>query len=753
MPRNQPATAAVIFNAVVNTVSFQATDTGYAILRCSDVLYGDVTVKGRFPPLAKGIRVVGTGDFKEHPKYGKELIVVEGRIEKPQDTDGIVKYLSSGIIDGCGIETAKKLVAAFGIDTLRVIRDEPHRMRDIEGVGDARAAAIADSSKKSQHIEQIMAWLMTYGCSTGLAFRIYEKYGDSAIDKLTSSPWALSDDVLGIGFKTADQIAARMGLGGTNPMRIQAGVNHCMRLVERAGHSAVPESKLLAELGNILRINSTDVFVDAMEAMIAGKELNRYGRKTPEPDDPHKRVVVLQRPRASGAEARIANRLTRIMRHPAVWPVASTLATIPSALEQTKFPADESQVEAIHNAMRSKVSILVGGPGSGKTSTCKAIIATLALSQPGIRIVGCAPTGAAADRITAQTGLKAMTIHRLVHAGRANQRTQRNPIDADFIIVDEMSLQSTVTMAMLLEAVPDYCGLLLVGDPDQLGSVGYGSVLADLIKSGLIPTAQLRKPHRQAEGSAIITNAYAIKEGRLKDIAAGADFQLFSTPDSSGLRDTIVALALHEMRTRGFQPKDIQVLTAGHRGPSGTIELNKLMQKTFNPTPSAFLSFGDTRFGVGDRVMVNENDNGLDVFNGQIGYVLAVLDENLIVDIRGEAKTFTRAHLPILQLAYCLTVHKCQGGEFPCVILAVDLAHYNLLDRNWLYTGVTRAKAHIALVAVPKAIGTAVRNVNPRKRVTLLVDRLQYASVNDPGPIPAAAQREASTSSSPSIRP
>ena len=707
----------------VESVVFNAPDTGFSILRVLDDVLGKINVTGNFPPVTKGCIVEGLGSKKKHPKYGEQISMVAPRVRQPVSTEGIFTYLQSDIFSGIGPKTAKLLVDAFGTETLKVLRTSQERVARVEGIGSKRAQIICEQAQSGVHIEAIMTWLYDNGCGSANAVKIHKAYGSESIKILTANPWVLADEIHGIGFDTADKIAQKLGLGGANPDRVSAGISYTLKEVEKNGHTAVSLEGLTTAVGKLLAIDAGNPQISASLDHLVEKNRASVVTKLDQ-------TIWVQSRLMHVMESKLADALLRLdASNHMPWKMEAAVSLISKIAAAQKFDPSPDQYQALKTIVSSRITLLIGGPGSGKTTTTNIAVKSLLAANQRLRVMGCAPTGKAASRISEQTGLAAVTVHRLIGWGSGGQPqyNRNNPLPVDFLLVDETSMLDTVTAARLLEALPAHACILLVGDTDQLPSVGSGSILADFIRSGLIKVARLTTIHRQAAGSSIIQNAYAVRDGRIKDIAAGNDFGIIECENSSLLANEISAIIKDDCAALGFAPNQIQVITGGHRAETGTKDLNNRLQKILNPDGERFakLKFGDTTFLVGDKVIITKNNYDLGLFNGQMGFIDAIYDDGTVTaTIEGDQVRLNRQDMAIVALAYALTVHKCQGSEFPCVILIVDTAHFTLLDRHWLYTGLTRAKKYCFIAAVPRAVGIAVRNVAPRKRNTLLVDKL-----------------------------
>lgn len=708
------------FQGNIERIVFRADDTGYTILRLKDHNHGLITACGQFPPVAEGLTVRGQGNWTTHPKFGSQLAVTETAVDQPQTGEGIIKYLSSGLIEGIGPTMAERLYAAFGDKTLEVVRNHPKKLAQVDGIGPKRAEALSKSAAEAAEIEQIMTWLLSHKISNGIAFRIYKNYGDKAIQTLKENPWVLADDLFGVGFITADTIAHKLGLRGSHPNRLEAGLKYSISQAERNGHTGEFRANLIIMAQELLRINTPGDLEAAMDKLLKTPDYISSSRGAD--DDFIQRTVVAR------VETGLARSLVRIAGRPVPWSYEKAKALIPVMEGKMGIDLSDDQRRAIEQLLRSRVGVLVGKPGCGKSTIVRVIMGVMKCLNPHISIRLAAPTGKAAQRLAESTGCEASTMHRLLKWGpEGPQHDDHNPLEGDSFKIDEVSMVDTMLAYKFVKALPKDSMLLLVGDQYQLPSVGAGRVLADIQDSGRITVARLEHIHRQAAGSAIISNAHAIHEGKLAEIRQGADFTIHRGKDSSELLSALEYVVLKELPAKGFKPEDIQILTGGHRSVVGTRELNLHMQRLLNGHPAKTLKFGDVTYGTNDRILITRNNYELGVFNGQTGIIKDIYGMTIVADIEGQEKDITRSDLRDIQLAYAITVHKSQGAQWPAVVMIVDTAHYTLLERNWLYTGITRAQQHCTLITTDKAIRRAVINVSSRERLTRLRDELILA--------------------------
>ncbi|HPL30304.1 MAG TPA: ATP-dependent RecD-like DNA helicase, partial [Anaerolineae bacterium] len=669
--------------------------------------------------------------------YGRQFEVRAFSVSLPATIEGIRKYLGSGLIKGIGPVNASRIVDAFGLATLDVIESDPGRLRQVPGVGPKRAELIRKGWEEQRSIKEIMIFLQGQGIGTGLAVRIFKCYGNQALEVVQHDPYRLAQDVHGIGFKTADKVAHALGMPADSPQRIQAGLQHVLGTFCDEGHCFASQPQLIARAAELLEVPAPACQAQ-LAALIAREALIAENDAVYLPAFHQAEVSVARKLRLLQSAAR--DRLAQF--RGIDWTRAFAWLQQQSALTLV-----QPQMDAVRMALSEKVSILTGGPGTGKSTIVGSLIALLAAKQGSVLLA--APTGRAAKRLSETSGLEARTIHRLLEynpgATKAFVRDRDNPLDADLIIVDEASMIDILLMNHLLRAVEAGSHLLLVGDVDQLPSVGPGNVLRDLIASEVIPVTRLTTIFRQAAGSAIVANAHRINRGEAPLTSREIhDFYMFREPDPARAADLVIDLVARRIPGKfGLDRQEgIQVLSPMHRGAAGVGELNRRLQERLNPpAPSKpEVAHGARTFRLGDRVMQVRNNYDKKVFNGDLGRVAAVdlEDKTLAVDFDSERVEYEFLQLDELAHAYAASVHKAQGCEFPAVVIPLLNQHYLLLQRNLLYTGVTRARQLVVLVGSPKAVAMAVRNDRIAKRNTRLAQRMREAA-----PEPAQARYRA----------
>ncbi|SKA86791.1 exodeoxyribonuclease V alpha subunit [Prosthecobacter debontii] len=709
---------------LVERVVYHTEDTGYCILKV--IPQGrreSVSLLGKAPRVVAGEQFEATGRWETTRDYGSQFKAENLKLTRPDSSEGIEKYLGSGLIEGIGPAYAKRLVKKFGRSIFEIIENESAKLEDVEGIGRKRRQEIRDSWIKQKSVHNIMLFLHQHGISSSRALRIHKTYGDEALSVLTSNPYRLAQDIHGIGFKTADSIAHQMGVAHDAPTRIRAGIRHVLETAASSGHCCLPEPQTIEQTLQLLGCADTLVHAQ-IEALIESDEVERHTLQG-------HHVLYLSYLRA--AEQSIATSIHHLCAFPASYPPMDPDAMVTWAAQETGKPLAESQQRAVKEALKSRCLIITGGPGVGKTTILRTILAIL--GKLDVKRVLAAPTGRAAKRLNESTGLDAKTLHRLLEYQGQGQwgRHRGKPLTGDLFVVDECSMLDAPLMAQFLSALPEGAHLLLVGDADQLPSVGPGMVLYDLIRSGKVPCVKLTEIFRQAATSRIITSAHEINRGRVPDLKPqrDGDFFFLETRSPEETRDLIVQLAQQRLPTRyGFNPiLDIQVLTAMNRHLLGTKSLNEALQSALNPAHEMKyeLERFQNKFRVGDKVIQTNNNYDKEVFNGDIGHIVTIETEPLKVSVRFEGDRLVEyepGELDELQLAYALTIHKSQGSEFPCVIIPVSTQHYVLLERSLIYTAVTRAKKLVVLVGDPRALSLAISKQESRKRWTGLCELL-----------------------------
>jgi exodeoxyribonuclease V alpha subunit len=713
-------------SGAIERVTFHSEESGFCVLRVKVQGNRDlVTVVGSAASVTPGEYIEALGHWVNDREHGLQLKADFLKVVPPSTLEGIEKYLGSGMVKSIGPHFAKKLVQAFGEAVFEVIEDTPERLESLEGIGQKRREKIVSAWAEQKAIREIMVFLQSHGVGTSRAVRIYRAYGDEAIARVTENPYRLALDIWGIGFKTADTIAQKLGIPRDSLLRAQAGVRHALQVWSEQGHCAAPREKLVDMAAQLLDIPEATI-----EAAI-GAELDAENL-TGEPTEAGEWLYLAPMYRA---ETGCANHVRRLLDGGPPWGRIDADKAVPWVEGKTGLTLSESQRAAVALVLKSKVSIITGGPGVGKTTLVNSILRVLRAKKTNVLL--CAPTGRAAKRMTETTGIEAKTVHRLLEFDPKEFKFKRNeasPLDTDLLVIDEASMMDVVLMNQLLKAVPDGAGLLVVGDVDQLPSVGPGAALADLIDSGAVPTVRLTEIFRQAQESRIIVNAHRINRGELPEAppkGEDSDFYLIEAESPEDVFKKLVQTVIERIPLRfGFHAvEDVQVLTPMNRGGLGVRALNVELQQRLNgPAEPKVQKFGTT-FAPGDKVIQMVNNYDKECFNGDIGRITAIDPENgtAMVDFDGRAVSYDLSELDELSLAYAASIHKSQGSEYPVVVIPLALQHYLLLERNLLYTAVTRGKKLVVVIAEPKALRMAVRNRKAAKRLTRLAERLGRA--------------------------
>ena len=706
---------------VVERITYQNTENGYTVLKVAVKNYHDlVTVVGMMPDTHVGSVLFLTGFWKSDAKYGKQFSVEKFEETLPATAYGIEKYLGSGLVKGVGPKFAQRIVRMFGQDTLEIIEGEPDRLLEVEGIGKVRVERIKKSWIEQKEIKNIMLFLQSHEVSTAHATKIYKTYGNDSIKVVKENPYRLADDIWGIGFKTADSIAEKLGIDKTRYIRLRSGILYTLNKLAESGHCYAIREQLIKTAAKLLEVEKPELEM-TLDEMLRVEDLIREEEAIYLPpfyfseEGSAKRILQLL-----SAERKVSLNVDNVMK---------------KVVADAAITYDEIQLEAIRVAISSKVMVLTGGPGTGKTTTTLGIIKAYQLA--GCDILLAAPTGRAAKRMSEATGMKATTIHRLLEykPPEGYQKNEENPLSGDVLILDECSMIDIILMYNLLKAIPKYMTLIMVGDTDQLPSVGAGNVLKDVILSGRIPIVRLTRIFRQAQGSRIIMNAHRINKGQNIDLRGGkeADFFFAAKEGNEEIVDLLVKYCTNNL-PKYYQVDpltDIQVLTPMQRGACGAEKLNQVLQEALNPT-EVFLNRGGTQFRLHDKVMQIRNDYDKEVYNGDIGMICKVDREEreLVVDFDGREVLYDVSELDELSLAYATTIHKAQGSEYPIVVMPFTMSHYVMLQRNLLYTGVTRAKKILVLIGEKKAIAYAIQNETTTARNTKLAKRLEKKEEN-----------------------
>ena len=700
---------------LVERVTYQNAENGFCVIRVKARGHRElITVVGHAAAISAGEWITAAGDWVNDRTHGQQFKARFLKTSAPTSVEGIEKYLASGMIRGIGPVYAKKLLRAFGEKVFDVIEAEPDRLREVDGIGPVRASRIVAAWAEQKVVREIMVFLHSHGVGTARAVRIYKTYGADAVQVMSENPYRLARDIRGIGFKTADAIAMKLGVDKTAMIRVRAGISYALTEAMDEGHCGLPSAELMPLAEKLLEVPQ-NLIGTALDLELADGTViaDRLGE-----------IDCVFLASLHRAERAVAERLLTLTRGKLPWASIDPDKAIPWIERRTGLRLAESQKAAVAIALGSKVLVITGGPGVGKTTIVNAILRILAAKD--VKLLLCAPTGRAAKRMNEATGFEAKTIHRLLEVdpkGGGFRRDTENPLDCDLLVVDETSMVDVLLMHALLKAVPDKAALLVVGDVDQLPSVGPGQVLADMIASAAVPVVRLTEVFRQAAKSQVIVNAHRINQGIIPDLRkpeAESDFYFVEADDPETAVPRIIELVSNRIPRRfGLDPiRDVQVLCPMNRGGVGARSLNIELQAALNPAGDRKVERFGWTFASGDKVMQIENDYDKEVYNGDIGYVTSVEpdDGELTAIFDGRPVTYGFGELDALVPAYAATIHKSQGSEYPAVVIPVMTQHYTMLQRNLLYTGVTRGKRLVVLVGQKKAVAIAVRSVSGRRR-------------------------------------
>ncbi|MDF1827585.1 MAG: ATP-dependent RecD-like DNA helicase [Legionellaceae bacterium] len=706
----------------VERVTFHSEATGFCVLRTQVRGHRDVvTVIGNAASITAGEYIECQGLWVNDRTHGMQFKAEHLKAIQPTTLEGIQKYLGSGMVKGIGPHFAKKLVAAFGEAVFDVIEQSPERLLDLEGIGPKRQSRVASAWAEQKAIRSIMVFLHSHGVGTARAVRIYKTYGDESVEIVKANPYRLARDIRGIGFKTADQLAEKLGIAKDSLMRAQAGASHVLQELCDKGNCAAELSKLLEAAHKLLEIPE-EVIQTGIEQEILENQLVK---------DNINDVPCIYPISLYTAETRAAAQLKRLNTTHVPWGEIDAAKAIPTIEKKTGLALSDSQHEAVEQILKSKISIMTGGPGVGKTTIVKSLLGII--EDKALRINLCAPTGRAAKRLTETTQLEAKTIHRLLEFDMKTygfKHNQNNLLDLDVLIIDEASMIDIVLLNHLLKALPLDAAVIFVGDIDQLPSVGSGAVLADMIASKTITTVRLTEIFRQAAHSHIIVNAHRVNQGKMPiphDSPKSDFFTLYAdTPEE--IHDKLLEVVINRLPKRyGYDPiRDIQILTPMNRGGLGSRSLNAALQARLNGRAEPKIERFGSIYAPGDKVIQMTNNYDKDVFNGDIGVIESIdLDEDEVkIKFDYQIKTYGINELDEINLAYAISIHKAQGSEFPVVVMPLATQHFALLARNLVYTGITRGKSRVVLIGQKKAIGMAVHNDKEAHRLTKLAERL-----------------------------
>lgn len=715
-------------SGLIERVTYYNPENGFAVLRVKIKGRQDlVTVLGNATSVTAGEHVEATGRWVIDRQHGQQFKADELKTTHPASAEGIEKYLASGAIRSIGPKLAARIVAVHRERTLEIFENSPDFLVYVKGIGKERLKRIRQSWEEQREVRKLMIFLTEHGITSGRAVRIYRTYGHGAIGKIKANPYQLADDIRGIGFKTADELAAKLGIDRNSPYRARAAVRYTLQELAGDGHVGFPESGVVEQTTKLIGIDQ-QIVEEAVETAIQDRSFIR------EDVDGEPWLYLASLYRAEVGLAQAILRIASARPHPL--PAIDVEKAIAWVEQRLNIQLAVGQQEAIRQACQHKLLVITGGPGVGKTTLVRSILEIFAAKK--MKCVLTAPTGRATKRLSETTERAAKTVHRLLEFDPASgdfKKDQQHPLTGDLFVLDEMSMVDVVLGFQLFRAVPQEACVILVGDVDQLPSVGPGSVLADLIASGVVPVVRLTEIFRQASQSQIVTAAYAVNHGQLPKLSAPealTDFYFVEADEPEAIQDLLVRLVKERIPSRfGFDPKaDIQVLTPMNRSVLGARNLNQVLQKALNPGDGGpeVQRFGWT-FRVGDRVIQTENSYNRDVFNGDLGVIQKInrIEQVMSVDFEGRAVECDFGDLDELALAYVLSIHKSQGSEFPCVVIPIHTQHYLMLQRNLLYTAVTRGKKLVVLVGTKKALAMTVKRAHAGRRNTTLRKRLQEA--------------------------
>ena len=712
-------------SGTIERITYHNSENGFCVLRVKVKGYKDlVTITGSVPSISAGEYIKCSGLWHNDRNHGKQFKADFLKSVPPDTLEGIEKYLGSGLIKGIGPHFAKKLVTAFREKVFEIIEHQPDLLSTIEGIGKFRAKSICTNWQDQKIIREIMVFLQSHGVGTSRATRIYKTYGDKAIEIVSKNPYQLAKDIRGIGFISADTIAGNLGIAKDSLDRARAGVSHVLLEATSQGHCGLPKEILIENSQKLL-----DIERSLIEAAIL-EEIKQQGLTLDYLDQ----GITIFLTSYYIYEKQISQILLKLVKLPILLDNCDVAESITKVEAELSIQLASSQKKAIKIASQNRIMIITGGPGTGKTTLVKSLLKVISTKKLKIKL--CAPTGRAAKRLSESTGYEATTIHRLLEIDPSSggfKRDEKNPLFCDYLVVDESSMVDIPLFYSLIKALPPHASLLLVGDVDQLPSVGAGQALKDIIDSGVIPTVHLTEIFRQAADSDIILNAHRVNKGLLPNLTPkeGSDFYFVEAEPGDDIIEKIITMVKERIPKRfGLHPiNDIQLLCPMQRGGAGARSLNTELQKVLNPRSSEGIAKFGQLFAVGDKVMQTENNYDKEVYNGDIGIIISinVQDQELTIDFYDKAVTFDYTDLDQISLAYATTIHKSQGSEYPAVIIPITMQSYMMLRRNLIYTGITRGKKLVVLIGQKKALAMAVRDNKGSRRYSKLREWLQIA--------------------------
>ncbi len=715
----------------IERITFQNAENGWTVARLQEAKKKDLTtIVGTLTSIQVGESLRCQGHWKNDPNFGYQFIVQDYEVTQPATIKGIQKYLASGMIKGIGDHFAEQIVTRYGEQTLDIIDGTPDILMEIDGIGPKRLEQIKKGWTEQKAIREVMTFMMGYGISPTYSQKVYKTYGDEAIRIIKDNPYQLARDIWGIGFKTADSTAQKLGIGKDSEQRIDAGVEYVLNELSNDGHTCFPVDKFLEEAQKLLDVDSNSIAIRLAS-------IEKEERIVTEPlDIDREKTACVWLKSLHACEQGIGEELKRLKNTKSTLREIKASDAISWAEKKLNLILAENQKRAVAASLSEKVHIITGGPGTGKSTITKVIL--LITHQLTQKILLAAPTGRAAKRLSEITGLKASTIHSLLEFDFSKggfKKGRENQLDCDLIIVDEASMIDTVLMFNLLKALPKHCRVVFVGDVDQLPSVGAGNVLKDFIDSQSMPITRLTEIFRQAASSKIIVNAHKVNTGQFPDISneKSGDFFFIPEEDSEKIPDLIVNLVDSRLpKAYGFHTfDDIQVLSPMNRGTIGNRNLNEILQKKLNPSYEPLMKLGRS-FHEGDKVMQIKNNYEKDVFNGDVGRIQKIdrSEQELIVKFDERLVVYDFTEIDQLTFAYSISIHKFQGSECPCIVMPIHTSHYMMLFRNLLYTGITRGKKLVVLLGSKKAIAMAVKNDKAVRRFTGLGEVMRWLLPN-----------------------